>query len=64
MRNRRSNPLFHFRFYRYLRYMLRRYPAMRKTMFALCCGPGVDGICQNSVAERTSAIAIRAKLKV
>ena len=41
--SRSKGMLFHHRFYRYLRAMLRRYPAMREQSLGLYCG--ADAVC-------------------
>lgn len=55
---RKVNRLFHYRYYRYARYMLRRYPIMRKGIMGLRSGPGIDAICGGDVYTR-----IRARIK-
>jgi hypothetical protein len=55
--------MFHYRHYRYVRMMLRKYPKMRQESLAWSSGPGVDGICQNSVSERLTSARKKWDLK-
>lgn len=50
-----SVQIFHYRYYRYVRMMLRRYPKMRQERLAWSVGPGINGICQNTFHSRVRA---------
>lgn len=59
-----TKSMFHFRHYRYVRMMLRRFPKMRAERLAISSGPGIDAICGNTFEERARAASERTRRKM